>query len=100
MSATFFNALAYVKKLRAAGVPEPQAEAQAEALVEVIDENLATKKDIFEIKKDLKESELRFVQKIEELEFKIKEIELRMTIRLGGLIALSTGILATLIKLL
>ena len=37
-SAITFDTLAYVKKLKAAGVPEAQAEVQAEALVEIIDE--------------------------------------------------------------
>ena len=75
MSANSFNTLLYVKKLRAAGFSQEQAEAQAEALVEIIDENLSTKRDL-------------------------KELESRLIIRLGTLIAFSTGILATLIKIL
>jgi hypothetical protein len=39
-----FDTLAYAKKLKEAGVPERQAEAQAEALAEIVDERLATKK--------------------------------------------------------
>ena len=36
MTATAFDTLAYAKKLRNAGVPEPQAEAQAVALAKLL----------------------------------------------------------------
>ena len=82
MLATTFDILLYVKKLRVAFVSEKK-----------IDKNLATKNDINEIKKEIRESELRSEQKIKELEF-------RLIIRLAGLIAFSTGLLAILIKIL
>lgn len=47
----------YVEKLKAAGVPEGQAKAEAEALVsafsEAMDAQLATKNDINRIEKEL-----------------------------------------------
>ena len=49
MTTTTFDTLAYVKKLREAGVDEKQAEAQAVALAAVLKETsgeLATKQDI------------------------------------------------------
>ena len=46
MATNTFDTLAYVKKLRAAGVPEEQAEVQAEAFAEIIEDRLATKKDV------------------------------------------------------
>ena len=73
-----FDTLSYAKKLKTAGFSEEQAEAQVEVLEKIIDKNLATKKDIFEI----------------------KNTELKLTIRLGGLIAFSTGVLAILMKIL
>jgi len=73
-----FDILSYAKKLKTAGFSEEQAEAQVEVLAKIIDKNLATKKDIFEI----------------------KNTELKLTIRLGGLIAFSTGVLAILMKIL
>jgi hypothetical protein len=52
-----FDTHAYVKKLRAAGLPEAQAEALAEAhrtsLSEVLDTTLATKGDIDRLEKEL-----------------------------------------------
>lgn len=76
-----FDTLAYAKKLREAGFTEGQAEAQAEALRAVVDENLATKADIAELKRDL------------------KELESRITIRLGGLIVAGIGVLAVLMQI-
>lgn len=70
-SAITFDTLAYVKKLKAAGVPE----VQAEALIEIIDEQLATKRDL-------------------------KEMEMRLTIRIGAMMTAAIVIVATLVKLL
>ncbi len=81
-----FNTLAYAKKLIAAGVPEKQAEVQAEALIEMIDENLTTKRDLKEMEVSLKRD--------------LKLMELRLTIRLGTMIAASIAVVATLVKLL
>ena len=43
MASITFDTLAYVKRLKAAGVPEAQAEIQAETFAEIIDEKVATK---------------------------------------------------------
>jgi len=49
-----FDTLAYAKKLIAVGVPAQQAEVQAQALVEIVDEHLATKHDLKEMELALK----------------------------------------------
>jgi hypothetical protein len=77
-----FDTLAYSKKLKAAGFTEQQAEIQAEALAEIIDERIATKQDFHELKRDM------------------KEMEQRIIIKLGALIAASIAITVSLIKLL
>ena len=41
-----FDTLAYANKLKQAGVPDKQAEAQSGALAEIFDEQTATKKDL------------------------------------------------------
>jgi len=46
MATAIFDTLAYAKKLKEAGVPENQAEIHAEAIAGLIDEQLATKKDL------------------------------------------------------
>lgn len=55
-----FDTLTYANKLKEAGFTERQAQAQAEALVAVVDSNLATKHDLELIRHDLKELELKF----------------------------------------
>lgn len=57
MVTTTFDSLGYFEKLKDAGVPEPQAKAQANALREIIDEKLVTKAHLdirlAELKNDL-----------------------------------------------
>ncbi len=88
-----FDTLAYAKRLKEAGVPEPQAEIHAEALAKLVDERLVTKQD-------LKELEVSLKREMAELRRDMKEMEMRMTIRLGGMIVLAIGVVATLVKLL
>jgi hypothetical protein len=47
------DTLAYAKHLEGAGVPRPEAEAQAEALTRHVLPDLATKADLEELKHDL-----------------------------------------------
>ena len=54
-----FNAIQYVEKLQSAGVPEKQAKAHLNILHEIVESNLATKRDL-------------------------KDLEQRMLIKLGG----------------
>ena len=53
-SSITFDTLAYVKKLRSAGVPEKQAEIQAETFAEILEERVATKQDLKELELALK----------------------------------------------
>lgn len=72
------DTLAFTKHLRAAGIAEKQAEAHAEAVREFVMPELATKADIAELK------------------HLIERQTLALTVRLGGLIILGVGALATL----
>ncbi|MEO5357831.1 MAG: DUF1640 domain-containing protein [Nitrospirae bacterium YQR-1] len=64
-----FDTHAYVKKLKAVGFTEEQAEVQTEVLSELLEKNLATKLDLKELEsklaRDLKELESRLEVKIE-----------------------------------
>lgn len=91
MTALTFDTLAYSKKLRAAGFTEQQAEVQTEAIAEIIEERLATKRDIIELKNELKRDILELNRDIEEMSY-------RLTIRMGFMIAASVTILGALIK--
>lgn len=79
MSAITFDTHAYIKKLKAVGMPEEQAEVQAQALADLVTDRLVTKDD---------------------LERSLKELEYRLVIRLGGMIVVAIGMIATLVKLL
>ena len=70
-----FDTLAYSKKLTAAGFTAQQAEVQAEALAELVNDQLVTKQDL-------------------------NEMELRLTLRLGTMMAASIAIVAAFVKLL
>jgi len=74
-----FDTLMYAKKLKAAGFTEDQAEIQAEVLADVINEQLVNR---------------------EYLDLRLREMELRLTIRLGGMLVAGIAIVATLVKLL
>ena len=56
VTVTASDTLAYARKLKAAGIPEMQAEAQATALVDVLKESvseLATRTDVSDVKADV-----------------------------------------------
>ena len=85
MSATTFDTLGYFEKLKAAGVPEAQAKAQVEVIREVIEDKLATKRDIKELDLATQRS--------------LKELELRLTTRFGSMLAAAVALLAALVVL-
>lgn len=69
-----FDTLGFANKLKQAGVPEKQAEIHAEAMAELVTEQLATKQDL-------------------------RELELRIVVKLGGLVVSSISLLVILMKL-
>jgi hypothetical protein len=68
------------------------------------DSNLATKRDLKDLELELKRDLLATKRDLKDLELELKrdlkEMEYRLTIRLGGLIALAIVTVATLVKLL
>ncbi len=70
-----FDTHAYVKRLVAAGMPEAQAEVQAEALAEIVLAQLATKDDLRLAVSDMK-------QAVNELKRDTELLETRLTARL------------------
>lgn len=79
MATLTFDTHAYIKKLKAVGFTEEQAEVQAETLAGLIDDHLVTK---------------------QYFDLRIKELEMRLTLRLGGMMAASIAVVAALVKLL
>lgn len=72
MPSLVFNSLEYARRLEAAGFTRQQAETQANILAEVIDERMATKQDL-------------------------RELELRLVVRFGAMLAAGVGLLSALI---
>lgn len=79
MPTTTFDTLGYAKKLEAAGFTRLQAEAQASALRELIEDRIATKQD-------LRGMELR--------------LKYDLTIRLGGIVVACTAILLAVLPII
>ena len=82
-----FDTHAFIKRLEAAGVSATQAEALADALGDIVLQSIATKSD-------LREMELSLGAEIKDLGVALRTemnaLELRMTTRLGVMIAAST----------
>jgi hypothetical protein len=85
MSTVTFDTHDFVRRLIDAGLDSRQAEAVVRVVAEAQTE-LATKRDL---------ADLRI-----ELQRDLRELEYRMTIKLGGLMIAAVGIVATLVKLL
>lgn len=69
-----FNSLNCAKRLEQAGFTREQAETQANIMTEIVDEKIATKQDL-------------------------RELEYRLTIRFGSMLAAAVALLAALITL-
>ena len=90
MSAITFDTHKFIRRLKDSGLPETQAEAIADAFREAQGEaELATKQDIVGVKQD-----------IALLKRDIQEMELRLTAKLGAMLVVVIGAVATLVKLL
>ena len=72
MASIVFNTLEYAKRLENAGFTRQQAETQANIMTEIVDEKMATKSDL-------------------------RELEYRLTIRFGTMIAAAVAVLAGII---
>lgn len=85
MTALTFDTLKFARRLQAAGMDARLAEEQAEAMAEVLQTNLeqlATKADIAELRKDMQLMEQRIIMK------------------LGSMMVVAVGVVAALVKLL
>src|SRR3954466_4164001 len=86
-----FDTLGYAKRLRDGGVPNPQAEAHAEAAREFIMTELVTKQDLIATKLELQAAMNALEAR---LEAKIDTLTLRLTVRLGGIVTAGFGMMA------
>ena len=126
MGAVAFDTHKYVKSLVSAGMPEPQAEIIADKQAELVTEQLATKADVTDIRRDMKQMEARLQGEIVTVKRDMKEMEAglrrdmkqmetglkrdmkemetrlehRLTLRLGSMMVVAVGVVAALVKLL
>ena len=86
MVALLFDTHKAVKDLQEAGFDEPQAEALVSTVGTAIVGNVATKQDVLDTRNDLRSG--------------MQAMELRITLRMGGLIVAGVGLIIALDKLL
>jgi hypothetical protein len=91
-----FDTLGYAKRLREAGVSNPQAEGHADAAREFIMIELVTKQDL---QAAINSLEARLGARIDTLHAAMETQTLRLTVRLGGIVAAGIGILALIERL-
>ncbi len=100
MTAIHFDSLSYANRLKAAGMDAGLAEVHASAMIEVVQsqaQQLSTKQEFqqlgHELRKDMHLHRL-------ELQKDMQLLEQRMVIKLGSLMVLAIGVMATLVKVL
>ncbi len=107
-----------VKMLKEAGFDEPQAEAVVTTVGNAFDDTVATKTDVAELRIEIQEirteiqevradlhAEIQEVRaeihaEIQEVRAEIRELEQRMTIKMGGFLAATIGLITALNKLI
>jgi hypothetical protein len=122
MKATNFDSLTYANRLKAAGMDGGLAEVQASVMTEVIQDhfhNLSTKQEVQQLSLDLRKEmnlmgqdlrkEMHLMgqdlrKEIQLLRLEVQKdmqlLEQRMLIKLGSLMVLAIGVVATLVKVL
>jgi outer membrane protein TolC len=95
-----FDTLSYARRLRQAGVPEPQAEAIADATRELVMEDVASKSDIASVKSDIAGVKADLVALEQRLTAAMETLSLRLTVRMGVMLAAGLSLMTALISLL
>jgi hypothetical protein len=94
-----FDTLSYAKRLRDAGISQGQAEAHAEAAREFVMGELVTKTDLQAVKADLQAVKADLQATKADLLAAMDTLSLRLTLRLGVMLAAGLATLAAIIKL-
>jgi hypothetical protein len=97
MSVLAIDTLRYVKRLRAVGFTEEQAEVQAEALTEAVRESLVTKDDLHVAASGLREDMLNLEKRLAD---RIHESQIKLIYWLVPLMIGQVAAVAALVKLL
>jgi hypothetical protein len=110
-----FNAIKYTEELKKAGFSPDQADISMKVLIDVMNENFATKSDIHELNAKIDSAVQRLDQKIDstaqkldskidslaqKMESGFREMEYKMTLKLGTISTIAIGVTATVLKLI
>ncbi len=87
-----FNTLRYARMLEEVGFSREQAETSVKILVEIMEDKLASKQDLQDLRTELQ-------QVRSDLQHSIVQLESKLTIRMGTMLAGSIAILTAIQKL-
>ena len=99
MTSLLFDTHKAVKDLQEAGFDEAQAEAVVATVGTAIIGNVATKQDVNEIRSEI-QANVATKQEVSDLRSEMQAMELRITLRMGGLIVAGIALLIALDNLL
>lgn len=91
----FGNPIKILHRLREAGFTEQQAEAQVEIFNDYVEHGLAAKQDLKEVRRELREVESSIKR---DLELKLKELELKLTVKTAAIVGSIVGFFSLLEK--
>jgi hypothetical protein len=92
LGGSMFNTLKYAKMMEEVGFSREQSETSVRILVEIMEDKLASKLDVYELKKDIAELKKDVAQDLAHLEAKL-------TIKMGTMLAATIAILTAIQKL-
>ncbi|MCJ2096161.1 CCDC90 family protein [Methylobacterium sp. J-072] len=92
-----FDTLKFTQRLEQVGVGREQAVAHAELARDMILADSATRADLQDVERALR-SDIKAIKT--EIEGSLRELELRMTVKLGAIIAAAVAVIAALQKFL
>ena len=99
-----FNSLKCAIQLEEAGFTRKQAETHVQVMTDLMEGNFASKQDMTDIRQEMADmrfsTNARFDALEERMEHRFKEVEYRLTIKLGSIVSLAIGVAVTLSKLL
>jgi hypothetical protein len=97
MATLVIDTLQFANRLKTSGMPDKQAEATVEFIAEIIEDNIATKKDLHLVKNDLETS---LVKVKADLELKIAELKTEIIKWVLGISLAQAAIIISCIKLI
>jgi len=98
------NPLRYVKQLEGVGLSREQAETHVQIITDFVEGELTTKQDLTNIKNELKLEisglKTEMEQKFSDFNHRLIEMESRLVIKMGAMLAVVAGLVVGSVKLL